>query len=218
VTVFGNSSGLTLQSNWFQDNSAGSGGGMNLDTGAAPLVDANTFVTNTAAMGGGIYTYLAGAAEVTNNILARNTASGGGGGVAVVESPLQLINNTIADNTLDGVWFAEAEGVTIVNNIISGNSDNGIQHYIFGVSPTMSYTVAYNDVYGNANPYRDLTPGAGNMSVDPQFVGAGPNLTAYYHIQDTSPVSVTGSTSWAPQRDIDGRTIAISGRKRFNGR
>jgi hypothetical protein len=57
VTVFSSATGPTLQDNWFEGNSAGAGGGLNLDTDAAPLVDANTFVTNTAAMGGGIYTY-----------------------------------------------------------------------------------------------------------------------------------------------------------------
>jgi len=202
VTVYGTSTtGLKLQGNWFEGNTAGAGGGLNLDTGAAPLVDANTFVTNTASSGSGIYLYQAGTAKMTNNIVARNI--GTGGGVVIIESPGQLINNTIADNTGDGVFFVKAEGVTIVNNIISGNSDDGIVR--FTLEPTASYTADYNDLYNNTGvDYGGLSAGAHDMSVDPQFVGTGPNLTAYYHITNTSPVSATGSLSSAPQRDIDG--------------
>jgi hypothetical protein len=210
VTVYSTSTGPTLQGNWFEDNSAGGGGGLNLETGAAPLVDANTFVTNTASIGGGIYLYQAGTAKMTNNIVARNTSLGGaGGGVVIVESPGQIINNTITDNTGDGVWFSKAEGVAIINNIISGNSGDGIERY--ALEPTTSYTADYNDLYNNTgSSYAGLSAGAHDMSVDPKFVAAGVDLAAYYHIQATSPVSATGSTSWAPQRDIDGE-LRISG-------
>ncbi len=162
--------------------------------------------------GGGIYLYSTGPATVTNNILARNSAFGdAGGGVAIIRSPAQLINNTIADNIGDGVLFSQAEGVAIVNNIISGNSDYGIEYATTEGTTTIS-TTDYNDLFGNTtNAYSaQLAPGAHDLAVDPQFVAAG-GLTAYYHILDTSPVSVTGSTSWAPQRDIDGDLRILGG-------
>ncbi|MFQ5614816.1 MAG: right-handed parallel beta-helix repeat-containing protein, partial [Anaerolineae bacterium] len=90
VSMFSTSTGPALKGNWFENNSASAGGGLNLETGAMPLVEANTFVTNTAALGGGIYMFQAGAVTVTNNIVANNIATGGGNagaGIAVVESP-----------------------------------------------------------------------------------------------------------------------------------
>jgi parallel beta-helix repeat protein len=201
---FGNSSGPALLGNWFEGNSAGSGGGLSLESSTAAAVDSNTFVTNTANIGAGIHLYEAGAVSVTNNIIARNISSGGaGGGVVASRSPVHLVNNTISDNTGDGVWFYHAENIAVVNNIISGNSGDGIERSTVP-STTVNYTVAYNDVYNNSgNAFENLSAGSGNLAVDPKFVAGGPNLTAYYHIQASSPISTTGSMSWAPARDID---------------
>jgi hypothetical protein len=200
--VFYTSTGPALIGNWFERNSGAGGGGLNLQVGAAPPVDANTFVSNTAGIGGGIYLFQAGAVTLTNNLVIRNTAAGAGGGVVIVESPARLINNTVADNTSDGVWFAGAEGAAIVNNIIAGNSGDGLERDT--IQSTASYTADYNDLVGNANAYQNLPPGAHDRTANPQFVATGSDLPAYYHLQNTSPVSTTGSPAWAPARDIDG--------------
>ena len=122
-------------------------------------------------------------------------------------SPARIVNNTIADNTGDGVFFQEAEGVAIVNNIVSGNLGHGIEHYsdTLWVSPTLAYTADYNDVWSNSGGhYAGLGGGVHDLHVNPQFVGSGPDLRAFYHIQAPSPVSMTGSTAWAPEYDLDG--------------
>lgn len=207
VNVVAGSAGLTLSSNWFEGNSAGCGGGLEVSAGASPLVDANTFVSNTATSGGGIRLHQTGPVTVTNNILARNTSGISlAGGICVERSPGRIVNNTIADNTGDGVQFREAEGVAIVNNIVSGNLGRGIEHYsdTWWVSPTLVYTADYNDLYMNTANYGGLLPGIHDLSVNSLFVGAGPDLKAYYHITTTSPVSTTGSVAWAPVYDIDG--------------
>ena len=73
------------------------------------------------------------------------------------------------------------------------------------VSPTLTYTADYNGVWSNSDGhYTGLSSGAHDLHVDPQFVGSGGDLRAFYHIQATSPVSVTGSTAWAPEFDLDG--------------
>lgn len=208
VDVFSASPGLTLGGNWFEANSASQGGGLYLQTGAAPRVDGNTIVSNTAVAGGGLFFYQAGPAMIVNNIVARNVATAATGGIQINESPARIINNTLAENKNDGVWFTAAEGVVIANNIIYGHTGDGIERYN---NDTASFTADYNDLFGNGRAYIGLTPGAHDLALNPKFVAAGPNLGAYYHIQTTSPVSATGSMTWAPQRDIDGEVRIFGG-------
>ncbi|MFQ5613722.1 MAG: right-handed parallel beta-helix repeat-containing protein, partial [Anaerolineae bacterium] len=123
-------------------------------------------------------------------------------GIAVVESPARVTNNTFANNQGDGVWFTKAEGVAVANNIIAGNTSDGIERYL---NDTTSYTADYNDVFNNTlQNYRGLAAGGNDLSVNPKFVAAGPNLAEYYHLRPTSPVSAAGAISWAPEHDIDG--------------
>jgi parallel beta-helix repeat protein len=200
-TITNNSSDLIIRDNRFEYNSSGQGGALNIDSGAAPLIDANTIISNTASFGGGIFLYNAGSATITNNIIARNNG-GYGGGVVCNGSPAKIINNTIDDNIGDGVFFSDADGIAVVNNIISGNSEYGIESYYD--PPTSIYTTNYNDVFNNTSAnYSGLAAGSNDLSLDPKFEGASSDLFDYYHIQKSSPVSTTGSTAWAPLRDID---------------
>jgi hypothetical protein len=173
-------------------------------------VEANTIVSNTASLGGGFFLYQAGPAMIVNNIVARNVATAplGTGGIQINESPVRIINNTLAENKNDGVWFTAAGGVVVVNNIIYGHTGDGIENFN---NDTASYTADYNDLFGNGRAYVGLTAGAHDRALNPKFVAAGPDLRAYYHIQTTSPVSATGSMSWAPPLDIDGEVRLFGG-------
>ncbi len=213
VTILGPSSGPTILGNWFEDNQGGAGGGVYIGNQAEPVINANTIVSNTAGIGGGIYLWDSGEAQITNNIIARNTKpngpSGIGSGVAIIESPGQLINNTIADNHEDGVYFSLAEGMAIVNNIIAGNTYYGVEEAYGTV--TADYTIDYNDLFGNSNSYSSgVVGGLNDMMITPLFVGSG-DWYQYYHIQETSPVSTTGSIDWAPGSDIDGNLRLLGG-------
>jgi hypothetical protein len=74
-----------------------------------------------------------------------------------------------------------------------------VEVYYLGPSTIM---LDYNDVYGNSANYNNLTAGAHDMSVDPQFIGSG-SIFNHYHIQSSSPVSVTGLLAVAPPVEID---------------
>jgi hypothetical protein len=217
LSVTSGSPDLILRGNWIEGNRSGYGAGIYLQTTAAPWVDGNVIVTNTSNTAAGIALAQAGVATVTNNILAHNVASTTAhlaGGILVDSSPARIINNTIADNIGDGVLFQEAEGVAIVNNIVSGNLGHGIEHYsdTLWVSPTLAYTADYNDVLNNSDGhYTGLSGGVNDLHVDPQFVASGADLRAFYHILGTSPVSVTGSTAWAPEFDLDGDRRILGG-------
>lgn len=207
------SSGLKIAGNWFERNQAANGAGAAFWGDASPAVDANVFVTNTAQFGGGIYFAQSGVLTATNNIMARNVVTNGYGiaaGVQVSEAPVRLINNTIAVNTGDGIYFDRAEGIVIVNNIISGNSHESIE--MNSMNPTTSYTIDYNDRYSNGgSSSNELPMGAHDVSVNPLFKAAGADLAQYYHIQATSPISRTGSLSWAPPKDFDGESRLLCG-------
>jgi len=211
------SSDLTVRGNWIEGNQASFGAGIYLQTTAAPWIDGNIIVTNTSNTAAGIGLNQAGVATVTNNILAHNVASTTAhlaGGILVESSPARIVNNTIADNTGDGILFQRAEGVAIVNNIVSGNLGHGIEHYsdTLWVSPTLAYTADYNNVLDNSDGhYTGFGGGMNDLHVTPQFVGSGTDLRAFYHIQATSPVSVTGSTAWAPEFDLDGDRRILGG-------
>jgi predicted outer membrane repeat protein len=207
ASVWFASPNLTLKNNWFIDNDSKGGGGLYLQTGADPLVDGNAIVNNTGNTGGGIFMYQAGAARIVNNIIAGNSSGGLGGGVQIYQSPAELINNTIENNTGDGVIFSQAEGVVIANNIIGNNSGDGIER---DSSDTTVFTADYNNVYNNSGNYLNISMGAHDSSVNPQFVGSG-DMFAYYHIQPTSPVATTGSAAWAPTRDCDGDIRVFGG-------
>ncbi len=79
-----------------------------------------------------------------------------------------------------------------------GNIDKGLERI-----GSLTYTVSYNDVASNTTNYANVSPGTGDLSVDPLFIGTGSAFN-YYHLQATSPVSTTGSLILAPFKDIDG--------------
>jgi parallel beta-helix repeat protein len=137
---------------------------------------------------------------ITNNLFARNVITGPSGGViAMLSSPGRVVNNTIADNTGGGIYMNDAVGAAIVNNIIANNSGNGVER-----TDTAGYYLDYNDLYPYATAYFGVTPGPNDLSVDPAFIGTGVDVSRLYRLQSGSPVRNTGSTVWAPFRDIDG--------------
>lgn len=210
MDIFYTSTVPLVQGNWFEGNSSYSNGGaLYIDLGASPTINANTIVTNTSCLGGAMYFYQSGVVTVTNNVIARNVSTCPGlyGGIQIdQQSPARIINNTIADNTGDGVWLNASPGAIVVNNIIYHNTTNGIERYY---ADTTTYASDYNDVYLNGTNYNNVSTGTHDLQLNPSFVGSGPNLTAFYHLQATSPVSKTGSLSYAPPYDIDGEARIV---------
>jgi parallel beta-helix repeat protein len=196
-------SNLTFRYNWFLSNEAAIGGGMSVIS-STPLIDANVFFSNTATnYGGAIELFQNTTFSLTNNMLARNT-SPDAAGISIDESTVNFINNTVADNLGSGIWVRNSSGGTIVNNLVTGNSGNGVENYN---DSSTGYTLDYNDVYNN--PYVSFSAGAHDLSLDPLYQASGVDLLQYYHLQTSSPVSKTGSLSWAPGLDIDAQQRKI---------
>ncbi len=192
------------------------------DPDAAPVVIANnTIVGNTASFkGGGIFLY--GTATITNNVIIGNNTQGGpGGGIACnnsstrvtiannliadnraheggggisasFTSSILIANNTIVDNTVTnagagGIYFDSGSfDATNANNIIAFNS-SGIG------SENSTVTNRYNCIVSNLTAnYIGLTPGPGDVSVNPLFVN---RAEADYHLLGASPLINAGDNN-----------------------
>jgi hypothetical protein len=205
---------MIIFANRIDSNVAGFGGGILVAHQATPKINANSILTNTANVGGGIAILNTGVFSVTNNIIARNvvTGAGVGGGISINTAAPRIVNNTIVDNTGDGVIFYAPTGLQLYNNIIAWNSNDGIELDNIPPTTTIIYQMDYNDVYNNFGwNYKNIpSNGPHDMSIDPEFIGAG-DAFEYYHLQLHSPVLSTGAGQFAPLRDIDGDIRLLNG-------
>ncbi len=143
--------------------------------------------------GGGIYIQQ-GAPLVHNNWIVANSGGGvyqyGGG---------ELTNNTIVGNSGGGVYCYSGSVPTATNNIVAYNSSG------FYVNSTGTPKLQSNCVFANmGRDYEGLTPGVGDISVDPRLVAWE---WGRYHIQPESPCRDAGrdaavAAGWL---DVDGQ-------------
>jgi parallel beta-helix repeat protein len=104
-----------------------SGGGMLIESGN-PVVMNCTFRENSAGSCGGGILCFGCSPTITNNTISRNYAGVGGGGIATGYCSSIIANNTITENVAEGnkggggIYCGDSSPMTIMNNIISGNS------------------------------------------------------------------------------------------------
>lgn len=105
---------------------------------------------------------------IRNNAFLGNTASGSAGAIHVnsLSVGTLILNNTMAMND-HGIELVNSPGAIIRNNII-------VQNYGIGIDADSASAVGlaetYNCVYGQATNWAPgLTPGTGDISVDPLF-------------------------------------------------
>jgi CSLREA domain-containing protein len=109
-------------------NSAGSGGGINLNTAASATLSASTLSGNTtAAEGGGIQN--SGVTLVLTNVTVSGNTADRGGGLACT-TPCTLTNVTVTANTASitggGVYQRTGAGtITFLNTIVANNTSSG---------------------------------------------------------------------------------------------
>jgi hypothetical protein len=125
--------------------------------------------------------------SVTKNLLFANSATDYLSCVGIDNCEgISFFNNTISGNSspnpnFGSVTFNHCNNFVITNNIISFNSDWGLQK----LGNTYNYIVTYNNVYANnSGNYIGFSPGPGCISLDPLFVGGDP---FDYHLQAGSP-------------------------------
>jgi len=164
------------------------GGGIYCGSGSSPDINRCNIRKNTSKeYGGGIYGWYS-SASVTNVVIAKNTARYGGGVFCSNDTSLKIINCTIYDNVADigggGLRVNPTEKVQ--NSILWSNSPEEIDSWDDG--PTVTYT----NIQGGYT-------GAGNINTNPEFLSE-----TDYHLSPSSPCIDAGTSSGAPNTDIDG--------------
>ena len=183
-------------------STAGSGGGVNLQTCINPEVVENTISWNASGMGGGLT--LAGFedAYVAGNRIQNNYASASGGGLLVIGNAVgvaTIVQNLMTGNAASiagGLYLAptSARSITVVNNTIADNAvtnfgsavsittvgTNFINNLLIGTgeqsvvycAPSMSPSFQKNDVYSVSG--QPFGPG---VACSPDIVGSNGNFS-----------------------------------------
>lgn len=197
------------------------GGGLHVATSTSVsaglsniLIDSNVIISNTGRLdyvgSGGIEMDGSGI-TFTNNIVARNLGGISAWGGAFTGTN-RIINNTIVENTASSFSFgghgvlleADDKHFDFVNNIVVNNDNYGI----YTAEGSGSYSIEYNDVWGNGTNYAsnnmpapDLTGINGNVSTNPLFANPG---SEDWHLSACSPLIDTGTNDYAPSFDYEG--------------
>lgn len=97
-----------------------------------------------------------------------------------------LINSEISNNTIynctNGILadMTFPASVMIKNNIITNNNDTGI---LKASSSNVIFYLSYNNVWGNTDDYVGISPGAGDISLDPLFANPA---NGDFHLKSTA--------------------------------
>jgi outer membrane protein assembly factor BamB len=132
---------------------------------------------------------------VTSSLIYENSDYGIGGSAEVFD----VRNCTIVDNGNHGINLAgmteeRAPLYNVYNTIVTGN---GTGIYAVDTFDGMDY----NNVWGNTTNYAgEASAGGNSISADPEYTDAGNDD---YRIYTSSPCSGVGSSSYAPDYDLD---------------
>ena len=183
----------TITNNTIQNNSVG----IWCRSSSSPTIRGNVIRNNTGHTTDGTCTIGSGIScwDSSNPLIEKNIIVDNSNGIRSGDSSPTIINNVIHGNKVTGPCGPEYAGIyvysgsapSITNNIITGNR-NGI--WSWTSSPVISYNDVWNNTYAN---YRDVSPGSGDISVDPLFVDPS---TGDYHLQSTQGSYHGGA--WTP--------------------
>ncbi len=91
-----------IRNNHFEDNSAGSGGCIDIRSNCVPLIESNTFINNSALFTGGVIWMngiQAGVVQFINNDFINNTVPQRGGAIRVINSRTHFEGNLFDSNS-----------------------------------------------------------------------------------------------------------------------
>jgi PKD repeat protein len=208
-----------------QPYSGGTDGAVFLTVCTNFLIQGNTVFGNQANFGAGIDLKGCEVGEVSNNLLIRNAAYnalaliGWGGGIfcemdaRTLPGNLLIVNNTIVGNNSPGVLGTDQGGgislalgtnsLVLANNIVAFNS-GGIYLKPGGQAPA----VFRNNCLTNPVNYLGLSPGVGDLHVDPRL--ANPTAGSY-RLATGSPCIDAGTDLYASAIDYDGIPRPLDG-------
>ncbi|HEX6810987.1 MAG TPA: Ig-like domain-containing protein [Planctomycetota bacterium] len=128
--------------------------GIIVESGTPVVLEHNRISNNVDGI-----TVQAGTLTIRNNLVYNN----GGYGIAIISGSITVIANTVHGNANSNLRFTGGN-TTVANNIVTNSLTTGFDR--------RSGTVvgSYNLVWGNATNYNGLSPGTGDVSLNPFFV------------------------------------------------
>ncbi|GAB4549971.1 MAG: hypothetical protein Tsb0013_11530 [Phycisphaerales bacterium] len=150
-----NSADVRIVGTTFLRNTSVGGGGLDLD-GSATRIDRCRFlgnsITNTGGIGGAVLTDNSTGTNtmtVTNTVFVGNTTNNDGGAIALRDTTVLFENCTVTANVagdaIGGIFTTSTARTTLLNSIVTGNTDavNSTPDY-GGTNTTAAYTASYS--------------------------------------------------------------------------
>ena len=226
-----NDGSIELTENHFSENSATWSGAARIGAGSGNiLVTSNFFILNTAEQSAGLEAYLSGDGYITliNNVFSSNTTDSNYGSINLwtnvsANIEFNLINNTVWGNTAShygggaSIVMRDNNSAHIYNNIFWQNQGGGEGNDL-RVDNLGGDVFLYNNDLGlnadfDSGQSADLyieTPARYQHGAN--FRG-DPNLSADFHIDQSSPCVDTGDNNapYLPALDFEGDTRIMAG-------
>jgi len=192
--VYASSYDGTFENNTLTSNTASDGGGLNIRSSNATILW-NTFQSNYASDEGGAMEIYSGAPTIEANRIDSNTSGSETGGIRVENGDPIIINNVmvgnadasiylyglstdgiVANNTVVNAGYAALQTfdyvtTEIVNNIFWNSSSYDVRFYSTASQASLTFENNNASSFYNASP--NPIGNAGNIGIDPLFVGAG---------------------------------------------
>lgn len=144
-----------IRNNYFENNSAGSGGAIIVHSNSVPIFSGNTFVNNHVSGDGGaiwIGYVQAGTIQLNNNYFTGNYCASNGGAVRVISSKVNFTNDWYHDNYTNnycGGAMQIDDGSTVTVNKCRFSSNHGTQGGAVHVEDNC--VANFNDCYFHNN-------------------------------------------------------------------
>jgi len=215
----------TITNSTISDNYAPlSGGGIVCKNGSSLTITNSTISGNVAddyfllhyAAGGGIACLNGSILTTTNCMIIGNDAFFEGGGIYSDNASGTITNCTISGNTVGeygGGVYCTGSSFVFSNSILWADTSGYFLGRELGIVGGSTVTMSHSDVQGGegasyVEPDSTLDWGAGNISLNPLFAGAGD-----YHLTAFSPCIDTGDNSapGLPPTDLDGNPRVVDG-------
>lgn len=206
-----NDSSPTIINCTITGNSAGDYGG-GISCGGSSTITNCTIAGNSADYGAGISCDVGSSPEIINCVITGNKARSNGGGIYCEKSSLTTITNcTLSGNLADyggAIYCFLDSSVTLLNSILWGNSANKSGDEILlddsSSSLTMSYSnIPLSSIIGLGNKLFENIINSAPLFVDPHSAIEAPTLAGDYHLQSASPCIDAGTSTGAPNSDIE---------------
>ncbi|MDB2687512.1 right-handed parallel beta-helix repeat-containing protein [Mariniblastus sp.] len=198
---------LVITNSTISGNSTDGRGGGIFKGGPSSATITNSTINGNSSTGngGGFYTGFRNVVTLTNTTISGNHANGEGAGIFSLAGYITLTNSTVVDNSASerggGISIPVGESLTIINSIVSGNTDNGDAPDVFPSYQAGDLMVVQHSLIGDITG-SGITASTGSGNILNQQAMLGPladngGLTLTHALLEGSPAIDAGSNALA---------------------